>query len=177
MFNDLTTKFGFILHNGKSVPRVCGDFSGIDQLDGNVKQEWCRDSLWVYYNKSTSEHTGQLRDFTVNKTKNVAWFVSNYNGNNNRLQYALELQNYIQVDMYGSSGTYTCSRSSEQSCFEILAESYKFYLALNNSNSVQYNTKQFFFNSSGNNCTSKRLYSCREFLKPKTPRRLFSVYW
>lgn len=27
--------------------------------------------------------------------------------------------------------------------------------------------KNFFFNSSGNNCTSNHLYSCREFLKPK----------
>lgn len=63
--------------------------------------------------------------------------------------------------------TYTCSRSSEQSCFEILAESVKFYLAFENSNSVEYNTKKIFFNSSGNNCTSNTFIHVEIFSNPK----------
>lgn len=39
----------------------------------------------------------QERNFALNKTKKVAWFVSNCGARNGRLQYAHELQKYIQV--------------------------------------------------------------------------------
>lgn len=93
---------------------------------------------WVYYNGSTYEHTGPLRDFTVSKTKKVAGFVSNCNANNNRLQYALQIQNYVQFDFLTyTCGTYSYSTSSEQTCFEMMAKSYKLYLAFENFNSVE----------------------------------------
>ena len=39
----------------------------------------------------------QNRDFAANKTKAVAWFVSNCGARNGRLTYAKELSKYIQV--------------------------------------------------------------------------------
>lgn len=64
----------------------------------------------------------------LNKTKKVAWFVSNCSARNKRLQYAQELSKYIQVDIYGACGTFKCSRSNADKCFDILDRDYKFYL-------------------------------------------------
>lgn len=43
-----------------------------------------------------------LKNYSQGKTKKVAWFVSNCGARNKRLEYAQELQKYIQVDIYGS---------------------------------------------------------------------------
>lgn len=115
----------------------------------------------------------QERNFAQNKTRKVAWFVSNCSARNGRLQYAHELQKYIQVniyganvfiintfhsnieffnkfpqvDIYGACGNYKCSRSTADKCFEILDRDYKFYLAFENSNCKDYITEKFFVNS------------------------------
>lgn len=39
----------------------------------------------------------QDRNYAQNKTKKVAWFVSNCGARNGRLNYAHELQKFIQV--------------------------------------------------------------------------------
>jgi len=51
---------------------------------------------WQYYNENIKGKT-QERDYAANKTKAVAWFVSNCGARNGRLNYAKELQKYIQV--------------------------------------------------------------------------------
>lgn len=76
----------------------------------------------------------------------VAWFVSNCSARNNRLQFAHELGKYIQVDIYGACGTYKCSRTTADKCFDILDRDYKFYLAFENSNCRDYITEKFFVN-------------------------------
>ena len=43
------------------------------------------------------------------------------------------LSKYIKVDVYGSCGTLTCARDQEDSCNQLLNETYKFYLSLENS--------------------------------------------
>lgn len=101
---------------------------------------------WEYYD-SRIKQIEQDRNYALNKTKKVAWFVSNCGARNNRLQYAHELQKYINVDIYGSCGTLKCSRSTADKCFEILDHDYKFYLAFENSNCRDYITEKFFVNS------------------------------
>ena len=51
-----------------------------------------------YYNENVRS-LEQGRDFAANKTKAVAWFVSNCGARNGRLNYAKELGKYIQVHM------------------------------------------------------------------------------
>lgn len=51
---------------------------------------------WLYYNPEIRQ-TEQHRNYAANKTKKVAWFVSNCNDQNGRLKYAHELQKYIEV--------------------------------------------------------------------------------
>jgi glycoprotein 3-alpha-L-fucosyltransferase len=51
---------------------------------------------WQYYNENVKS-LEQAQDYSVNKTKGVAWFVSNCGARNGRLNYAKELGKFIQV--------------------------------------------------------------------------------
>jgi len=102
---------------------------------------------WVYYNESIKQLCRPLKNYAENKTKKVAWFVSNCEAKNNRLQYASNLSKFIQVDIYGGCGFLECSRSRSQTCFDVLKKDYKFYLSFENSNCYDYITEKFFENA------------------------------
>lgn len=51
---------------------------------------------WEYYDPRIKQME-QDRNYALNKTKKVAWFVSNCGARNGRLQFAHDLQKYIQV--------------------------------------------------------------------------------
>lgn len=102
---------------------------------------------WTYYKDAVHQHD-QFVNYAANKTKKVAWFVSNCGSRNRRLDYARELSKYIQVDIYGTCGTFHCPRS-DQKCFELLERDYKFYLAFENSNCRDYITEKLFVNGFG----------------------------
>ncbi|PZC76884.1 hypothetical protein B5X24_HaOG204023 [Helicoverpa armigera] len=99
---------------------------------------------WVYYDPLITEKDLD-RNFAANKTKKVAWFVSNCHARNRRLQYARQLSKYIQVDIYGACGAHHCPRT-DPNCLEMLDKDYKFYLAFENSNCRDYVTEKFFVN-------------------------------
>ncbi|XP_062554030.1 glycoprotein 3-alpha-L-fucosyltransferase A isoform X1 [Armigeres subalbatus] len=105
---------------------------------------------WEYFDPRIRQ-AEQDRNYALNKTRKVAWFVSNCGARNGRLQYAHELQKHIQVDIYGACGTYKCSRTTADKCFEILDRDYKFYLAFENSNCKDYITEKFFVNALNRN--------------------------
>lgn len=105
---------------------------------------------WEYYDPRVKQ-LEQDRNYAYNKTKKVAWFVSNCNARNNRLQYANELAKYIEVDIYGNCGSFHCPRTQSSKCFEILDTDYKFYLAFENSNCKAYITEKFFVNALNRN--------------------------
>jgi len=100
---------------------------------------------WQYYNENVKS-IEQGRDIAANKTKAVAWFVSNCGARNGRLNYAKELSKYIEVDIYGACGTKRCPRVQSNTCFDMLNRDYKFYLAFENSNCKDYITEKFFVN-------------------------------
>jgi hypothetical protein len=85
----------------------------------------------------------QNKSYAQNKSKKVAWFVSNCGARNQRREYARELSKYIRVDIYGQCGTLKCPRKDHK-CFEMLNTDYKFYLAFENSNCRDYITEKFF---------------------------------
>jgi len=103
---------------------------------------------WVYYDQNVKA-IEQNFNYAENKTKKVAWFVSNCGARNGRLQYARELSKYISVDIYGSCGNLSCPRTER--CFKLLDTEYKFYLAFENSNCKDYITEKFFVNGLGHN--------------------------
>ena len=51
---------------------------------------------WEYFDPRIRQ-IEQDRNYAQNKTRKVAWFVSNCGARNGRLQYAQQLQKYIQV--------------------------------------------------------------------------------
>lgn len=83
----------------------------------------------------------------ANKTKLVAWFVSNCKDKNGRLSYARTLSQYIQVDIYGACGNMSCPRRQAKRCFTMLDNDYKFYLSFENSACRDYITEKFFWNA------------------------------
>ncbi|KAG7309197.1 hypothetical protein JYU34_005123 [Plutella xylostella] len=99
---------------------------------------------WVYHNPKITEKVLD-RNYAANKTKKVAWFVSNCHASNRRLQYARKLSKHIQVDIYGACGAHHCPKS-DPNCLEMLDREYKFYLAFENSNCRDYVTEKFFVN-------------------------------
>ncbi|XP_049844781.1 glycoprotein 3-alpha-L-fucosyltransferase A-like [Schistocerca gregaria] len=101
---------------------------------------------WAYYDDRVRQKPHADFNYAANKTKKVAWFVSNCGARNKRLQYAHELQKHIQVDIYGACGTKKCPRSNANKCLEMLDRDYKFYLAFENSNCKDYITEKFYVN-------------------------------
>ncbi|XP_059083728.1 alpha-(1,3)-fucosyltransferase C-like [Tigriopus californicus] len=82
--------------------------------------------------------------FAKNKTKLAAWFVSNCNTAVNREGYVEELKKYISVDIYGRCGHLKCQQKQPDNCLNIVDNDYKFYLAFENSLSLDYVTEKMF---------------------------------
>ena len=98
---------------------------------------------WSPYHETMVTSNEDEVNIAEKKSKKVAWFVSNCNAKNNRLEYARNLSHYIDVDIYGRCGTKTCKKSPAGECVDMLAQDYKFYLAFENSNCGDYITEKF----------------------------------
>lgn len=68
-------------------------FFPVLRYDSTIPQPYFQ---WIYHNPEIKQ-MAQTQNFAANKTKKVAWFVSNCYEENGRLTYARELQKYIQV--------------------------------------------------------------------------------
>lgn len=89
------------------------------------------------------------------KKKLVVWMVSNCNARSNRLEYVRHLQKYITVEIISRKGQ--CGgkdlcpkKENENVCYDIIEQTYKFYLAFENSICREYVTEKF-FNAIGRN--------------------------
>lgn len=90
-------------------------------------------------------HTKMTKNYSAGKTKKIAWFVSNCRASNTRLEYAKELSQYMQVDIFGKCGDKQCHRKTSD-CSDMLNKDYKFYLSFENSNCRDYITEKYFVN-------------------------------
>ncbi|XP_037784550.1 glycoprotein 3-alpha-L-fucosyltransferase A-like, partial [Penaeus monodon] len=81
---------------------------------------------------------------TKNKTKLIAWFVSNCHSESGRESLARTLQQFVDLDAYGRCGPLECRRSRQIECYAMLERDYKFYLAFENSLCADYVTEKFF---------------------------------
>ncbi|ROT83081.1 hypothetical protein C7M84_023748, partial [Penaeus vannamei] len=82
-------------------------------------------------------------NYAENKTKLVAWFVSNCKTQSGRENVVRELKKWIQVDIYGRCGPLKCPKSAE--CTQMLNTTYKFYLSFENSLCQDYATEKLTF--------------------------------
>uniref|UniRef100_A0A2H1VN94 Fucosyltransferase n=1 Tax=Spodoptera frugiperda TaxID=7108 RepID=A0A2H1VN94_SPOFR len=84
-----------------------------------------------------------LKEILNTKTIAAAWFVSNCRAPNRRSKIArklqIELQKYdMRLDVFGACGKMKCPRSDMDVCLRKLRNDYYFYLAFENSFSVDY---------------------------------------
>ncbi len=98
----------------------------------------------MYQEKDKQWHSwNHYEKLSETKIKSVAWFVTNCGSKSGRLKYVMELQKYIDVDIYGLCGTLKCGRENDRLCLENLRRDYKFYLSFENSNCKDYITEKF----------------------------------
>ena len=126
---------------------------------------------WQYYNDNVRART-QTFNYAANKRKKVAWFVSNCGARNGRLEYARNLSNHIDVDIYGTCGDKKCPRASKD-CLKMLDTDYKFYLAFENSNCVDYITEKFFVNGLKHNILPIVMGASKEAYERSAPLNSF----
>ena len=87
---------------------------------------------------------------TTGKDKQVAWLVSNCQATE-RLHYAWELQNYINVSIYGACGdSRGCPWKRRSPVCNSLLRRHKFYLAFENGNCPDYITEKYWENAIDN---------------------------
>jgi hypothetical protein len=77
------------------------------------------------------------------KYKSVARIVSHCKVNSKRMAYAKKMSKYIDIDIYGKCGKYTCDDNKD--CKKQLNGSYKCYLAFENSLCKEYTTEKLFY--------------------------------
>jgi len=126
---------------------------------------------WQYYNENVKTRAQEV-NYAANKTKKVAWFVSNCGAKNGRLEYARNLSSFIDVDIYGSCGSKRCPRSSEE-CTKMLDTDYKFYLAFENSNCKDYITEKFYVNGLEHNVLPIVMGARKEDYEKRSPHKSF----
>jgi len=126
---------------------------------------------WQYYNEKVKTKAQEM-NYAANKKKKVAWFVSNCGAKNGRLEYARNLSNHIEVDIYGSCGSMQCPRSSDE-CNKMLDTDYKFYLAFENSNCKDYITEKFYVNGLKHNVLPIVMGASKEEYEANAPYKSF----
>jgi hypothetical protein len=124
------------IFNYTSTYEIDSDFPGFYESYSNMRWE-----------KNDKFDANNLDYFDKKKNFAVA-VISNCGGTSKRLEYISELQNYIQISIFGKCGSPCPSVSSFEpkstSCKEIVAYEYKFYFAFENSVCKDYVTEKFF---------------------------------
>ena len=111
----------------------------------NLTMTFQRDSdVSIPYGRYYKLH--QLRGIQQKRPKNkmVAWLVSNCVTSSRRESYVKELQNYIDVDVYGRCGK--SKKKTSEGVRSMIATNYNFYLAFENSDCDDYITEKFWMN-------------------------------
>ncbi|XP_050397246.1 glycoprotein 3-alpha-L-fucosyltransferase A isoform X1 [Patella vulgata] len=99
----------------------------------------------VVSKKTLSEfYNRDLNLLVKNKTKNIAWMVSNCYVDSKRWEFVKILQKYIKVDIYGECGIFW-PRNKDVEFMNMVNSTYKFYLAFESAFCEDYITEKFFY--------------------------------
>ena len=138
--------------------------SDIQLLYGRVTNRSLTDNNVDNVNSTAGEGIHHSR----NKTGKVVWMASHCGTFSKREEYVAELAKYIQVDVFGGCGNFSCRRLaqsiSDPECYVQLASKYKFYLSFENSICKHYVTEKFFsvLHFTTNFSTGKRILLSRQ---------------
>ena len=111
----------------------------------NLTMTYRRDSdvLAAYMSVSAGADATPLPDIH-NRSKAVAWIVSNCESESGRELYVDELRRFIDVDVYGKCGPLRCPTKVAHECQRMIANDYHFYLSFENSQCRDYVTEKLF---------------------------------
>lgn len=102
----------------------------------------------VMYRNNASKQEALAKNFAHvfrQKTKDVAWLVSDCLTESHREKYVNVLKKYIDIDIYGRCGKlHTCTKEEGIDCMKQIAGKYKFYLSFENSMCMDYITEKVF---------------------------------
>ncbi|XP_073515529.1 4-galactosyl-N-acetylglucosaminide 3-alpha-L-fucosyltransferase FUT6-like isoform X2 [Phyllobates terribilis] len=83
------------------------------------------------------------QNFTIpEKSKLVAWTISNWNPSSKRVNFYNELKNYVNIDVYGQQ-----HKALDMSNLNTVLSTYKFYLSFENSIHMDYITEKLWRNA------------------------------
>lgn len=93
----------------------------------------------------TKSHTKDYSQIFKQKTKEVAWLVSDCPTESKREKYVNILQRFVKVDIYGRCGSFkNCTKEEGIKCLQQIGRDYKFYLSFENSMCRDYMTEKVF---------------------------------
>lgn len=88
------------------------------------------------------------------KPRKIAWVASNCQTKSRRESFVIELQKYIDIDVFGKCGSAVCDFQGAQvstgNCSTTIARDYKFYLSFENNFARDYVSEKFFARMSSN---------------------------
>ncbi|XP_031620209.1 glycoprotein 3-alpha-L-fucosyltransferase A-like isoform X2 [Contarinia nasturtii] len=128
-------------------------------------------SKWLYFDPRIKQME-QNRNYAENKTKKVAWLVSNCDAQNDRQIYVQKLQKYIDIDIYGRCGTKKCPKNFSE-CLNMVTKDYKFYLSFENSHCMDYITEKTYQNGLAHDVLPIVLGARREDYERQLPYNSF----
>lgn len=128
-------------HYGYVMPKSPGNDS-MTRVRPRVLQDWSNSHI---KSTSTTNNTslveqGELINLIRNKTKMVAWFVGHCKTPIRREEYARQLGQYVDVDIFGKCNKKDCPIN----CDQMLSNDYKFYLSFENSWCPDYVSEKFY---------------------------------
>ena len=94
-----------------------------------------------------------VRESAINpargKSKLAIWLVTNCQARSNRLEYVRQLQKFVPIDIISSKGKGggedLCPKEkNDDVCYDMIEQTYKFYLSFENSICKEYVTEKFF---------------------------------
>ena len=89
-------------------------------------------------------HAAANQPVASQKSKLIAWFVSNCQSKSKREDYVNALRKYVPVDVYGDCGDFRCDKHNVTGCYDMLDRDYKFYISFENSYCDDYVTEKLF---------------------------------
>jgi len=70
-----------------------------------------------------------VKDRAFNKTNVAAWFISNCaDKDSGRIRYSQELQRYVSLHIYGRCGTFSCTKTEGNYCYEEVSATTTLYV-------------------------------------------------
>lgn len=128
------------------------NLDAIDGINIDYYMTYRRDSdVYVPYGSINKRQTPSrhVLDETLflSKRRDAAWFVSNCKSESKREEYVDDLMKYVNVDIYGKCGRYSCTKrldADQNYCYQKVEKEYFFYLSFENSICIEYVTEKLF---------------------------------